>query len=299
MSTELQQPLCSHCEQHVGVTKSSKQSKTTLMYYIIGTALSLVVITNLVLTIYMLSAMNKASTQLQFGTTGLTDMTTQLKDLNKMAGLIQDAFGPASRLPFNVFPVSVPDLLNEVLRMDFTIPAQNISRVAKAVDNVMRHFNDGNDMLQTAQYASLVQSITKQVALLKPVTNPAHSPPADDNNDDLVHFLISAAFNVIDLQVSSPKPWRQLASTCMDFIDNFLGVSWSGVYTGAYGNRLTWNINKAIHGPIRAVFDYCQAIANLTESEGDFFLGDAFMEKSDDGFMDKYPDADVKDNGPN
>jgi len=145
--------------------------------------------------------------------------------------------------------------------------AVNITKIAIGVENAMRAKNQGAGMLDTAKYASLVASIGKQAAFLKHVDG-AGVPSPDPANNDLVHFVTSALMNVLDFEFDSAKPWSQLATTCMDFADNFLSVNWSGLYRGPNGQRLNWDINQAIQGPFQDVFHYCYALQNLTLSGG-------------------------------
>jgi len=229
-----------------------------------------VVMLNLGLTVYTLNVVKNASTQLSSGTTGLSDVKVHLQQLSSMATQVQqlmDSLGPKSRLAFNLFPVSIPNLLNEVLRVDFQALAQNLTRFALGVESVMRQNNQGEGMLSVAQYSSLVASIAKQANYLKPVQNPKYAPPEDLENNDLMHFVVSGLMNIIDFEVDDPQPWAELASTCMDFVDNFLSVNWAGNYVGEYGNRLSWSIMQQIQSPFQSVFDYCFALANLTMSD--------------------------------
>jgi len=229
----------------------------------------IVVVLNFALTLYTLHFLSQASTQLSVGTAGVSDVSSKLTSLNDVANQLIDAIGPKSRLIWNIFPVSIPNLLNEVLRVDFQPMALNITRLAVGVESVMRAYNQGEDMLETAQYASLVSSIAKQVHYLKPVGDGGSQPPNDTANNDMVHMLFSAVFNIIDLEVDSPEPWTRLAGTCMTFVDNFLSVDWSGYYTGAHGQQLQWDINSSIASPFQAIFDYCAALDKLTEENND------------------------------
>jgi len=236
------------------------------------------VILNLALTLYTLNMVKNASGQLLGVADGaadrLNDVSTvashlgelreQLSSLTTLADTLADAIGPTSRLAFNLFPISIPNLVNEVLRQNFKNMAQNVTKLALGVEKVMRLFNQGHGMLDTARYASLVSSVSKQVTYLKPVRGQGAVPPEDPANNDLVHMVVSGLFNVIDFEVDSAKPWRRLASTCMDFVDNFSAVNWSGVYYGARGQRMSWSVNNQITEPLRVVFDYCSALANLT-----------------------------------
>jgi len=242
-----------------------------------------VVMLNLGLTVYTLNVVKNASTQLSSGTSGLSDVNTHLQQLSSMATQVQqlmDSLGPKSRLAFNLFPISIPNLLNEVLRVDFQSMAHNISKLALSVESAMRFHNQGEGMLSAAQYSSLVASVAKQVNYLKPVNNPKYAPPEDTENNDLVLLVVSGLMNIIDFEVDDPQPWAELASTCMDFVDNFLSVNWAGTYTGEYGQRLSWSIMQQVQSPFQSVFDYCFALANLTTSD-QFNLGDMLAHLND------------------
>jgi len=241
-----------------------------------------VVILNLSLSVYTLNVVRNASTQLSTGSQGLSDVTTQLNTLSTLASNLMTAIGPATRLDFNIFPINVPDVLNEFLRVPFRQASGNITRLALAVESAMRR-NTEPGMLQTARYASLVASITGKVGQLKKVVG-AGVPVSDPANNDLLHLLTSALLNVVDFQFDSPVPWNRLAQTCVSFIDNFLAVNWSGTYRDEWGQIRTWNINNAIVGPFQSVYDYCEALSNLTEAGGsvlDMFDGDSDEFKKD------------------
>jgi len=274
-SVPLQQ-LCSNCENVVYPNEkehSKSQKRTECRQNVLMTVMLCGIMANVALSLYTLNVVRDASTQMSSGSTGLATVTSQLSELNNLATQITDALGPKSRLNFNMFPINVPNLINEVLRVNFHPMAVNISRLARSVESVMRKYNEGEGMLSTAQYASLVGSVAKQVEYLKPVTDPNHQPPEDTANNDLLHFMFSALFNVIDMEVDDPKPWAELASTCMEFVDNFVAVNWAGTYTGAHGQRRQWNIMGSIQTPFQAIFDYCSALSNLTQSS-QFYLGD-------------------------
>jgi len=227
----------------------------------------IVVILNLSLSIYTLNVVRNASTQLSAGTQGISDVTTQLNQISTVAKNVMDAIGPATRLDFNIFPISVPNIINEFLRVPFREASANLTRMALAVEMAMRTHNDASGMLQTARWASLIGSITKQVGQLKAVVG-AGVPDPDPANNDLLHLFTSTLLNVIDFEFDSPQPWNRLAITCMHFVDNFLAVNWSGVYRGVNGQTQSWNINNSIQSPFQSIFDYCAALSNLTLEGG-------------------------------
>jgi len=227
----------------------------------------LMLVANLSLSVYTLNVARNASTQLSTGTQGISDVTTQLTQLNDLATNLQAAIGPGSRLGFNLFPINVPNVVNELLRVPFHDAASNLTRMAAAVELAMREHNSASGMLDVARWASLIGSITKQVGFLKKVTGTG-APVADPDNNDVLHFVTSALLNVVDFQFDSPQPWNRLATTCMTFVDNFLAVNWSGVYRDQYGDIEHWNINESIANPFQQIFDYCAALSNLTLTGG-------------------------------
>jgi len=277
--------LCSHCEHNVNATpekvmQKSSSSRVETLKTLMMCVMFVVVILNMSLSVYTLNVVRNASTQLSSGSQGLSDVTTQLNQLSTLATTLVDAIGPATRLNFNMFPINIPNVLNEFLRVPFRDASSNLTRMASAVENAMREHDDASGMLETARWASLIGSITHQVSYLKKVVG-AGSPVADPANNDLLHFLTSALLNVVDFQFDSPVPWNRLAMTCMDFVDNFLAVNWSGIYRDEWGDQQSWNINDAIASPFQSIFDYCAALSNLTLSGGNvldlYYNGDQFI----------------------
>jgi len=257
-------PLCSNCEHNSNAKQGHPKAVASISRMeIMMCVMFVVLIANLSLSVYTLNVVHNASTQLSTGTQSISDVTTQLTQLNTLATNLNDAIGPATRLNFNMFPINVPNVLNELLRVPFRDASANLTRMASAVELAMREHDSASDMLDVARWAILIGSITQQVGYLKKVVGPG-VPVEDPANNDVLHFITSALLNVIDFQFDSPEPWNRLAVTCMAFVDHFLAVNWSGTYRDQYGNVETWNINESIANPFQQIFDYCAALSNLT-----------------------------------
>jgi len=151
---------------------------------------------------------------------------------------------------------SVPDLLNDLITIDFYHFGGNFSALAS---DVVSSFDYGDpDMLRVSQYASFVQSVSAKFQNLQPNYAPPPTPSDDLGILNVMGYLIDWAN-----QQTNPVSWQKLGKQCTALIDSLVNQDWSGTY---YWNHKTesaqWNANSA-KSSAQTVRQYCEYIASI------------------------------------
>jgi len=198
----------------------------------------------------------------------LTVLVSQMSQAQKNVDLVQSQFNeifPPVKAVVDVFGRvlhgSIPNLVDDLITIDFVNFGRNVSSLASAVVQSFDYSNDPS-LLQVSQYSALVGSVADKFTALRPNYAPAPVTTDDQGVLNVLSYLIEWTTTQVD-----PLAWQRLGKQCVAVVTALLNTDWSGSY---YWNHRTqsgsWDANSA-KSTANIVFQYCTFVAGINPQE--------------------------------